>query len=70
MDSIRPEVTKYGIRILDVYLGAMNTQMTNGRPNQELLMDPKEVAKVIVGNCGLHESLSVNELTIRRTKYG
>lgn len=68
-DSLRFNVTKYGIRILDVYPGGINTQMTDWRENQKLLMDPKEVAKVIVKNCELYESLSVNEISIGRRHY-
>lgn len=69
-ESLRYDLTKQGIRILDVYLGAMRTPMTAKRPNQELLIDPREVAKVIVKNCELYKSLSVNEINMRRRNYG
>lgn len=68
-DSLRYDVTKHGIRILNVYLGGMNTQMTKGRENQELLMNPQEVARVIVKNCELYSSLNINEISIGRINY-
>jgi short-subunit dehydrogenase len=68
-DSLRYQVTKHGVRIMDVYLGAMRTQMTEGRPNWELAMYPEEVARVIIKNCDLYDSLSLTELNIGRRKY-
>jgi len=68
-ESLRFDVTKYGIRILDIYPGGMNTSMTNWRKDQKLLMNPKEVAKVIVKNCELYESLVVKEIEIGRIHY-
>lgn len=68
-ESLRFDVIKYGIIILDIYPGGINTSMTNWRKDQNLLMDPKEVAKVIVRNCGLYESLSVNGIDIGRRRY-
>lgn len=68
-DSLRYDVTKHGVRILDIYSGGINTSMTNWRKNQNLLMDPKEIAKVIVKNCELYESLSVNEISVGRRHY-
>lgn len=67
-DSLREEVTQYGIRILDVYLGAMKTQMTATRPNHDLLMDPQEAARVIARNCRFYDSLATNEIYLRRIK--
>lgn len=69
-DSLRLEETKYGIRILDVYLGAMRTGMTAERPNPDLLITPEDAAKVIVQNCKLYDSLAVNEIHIGRRNYG
>lgn len=68
-DSLRYEVTKQGVRILDVYSGAIKTQMTRDRKTYPLLMNPEEVAKEIVKNCELSESLSVSRLDIGRIKY-
>ncbi len=68
-NSLRFNVTKDGIRILDIYPGGIDTQMTDWREDQKLLMDPEEVAKVIVKNCELYRSLGVNEISIGRRHY-
>ena len=68
-DSIRYSVTKQGIRIVDVYLGAMKTEMTNEREDRNLLIRPEEVARLIVNNSKLYGSLSLNEINIGRLKY-
>ncbi|OGJ15846.1 hypothetical protein A3K73_01625 [Candidatus Pacearchaeota archaeon RBG_13_36_9] len=68
-DSLRYEVTKKGVRILDVYSGAMQTQMTKARETYPLLMKPEEVAEVIVKNCVEYSSLNPTEIHIGRIKY-
>lgn len=68
-DSLRYEVTTRGVRILDVYLGAMQTQMTKGRDTYSLLMNPREVAEMIVKNCKIYKSKSVGEIHIGRINY-
>lgn len=69
-DSLKYEVTKQGVRILNVYLGAMQTDMSKDRTEYENLMKPDEVAKVIVRNCKLSDTLYIPELNIGRVKYG
>lgn len=36
------------IKVVDVYVGAMKTKMTVGRPNYSDLMDPKEISSFII----------------------
>ncbi|MFH1290406.1 MAG: SDR family oxidoreductase [Nanoarchaeota archaeon] len=69
-DSLKYEVTEQGVRILNIYLGGMKTPMSRHRKEYEDLMDPKEVAKVIVDNCEARGSLYVPELHIGRVRYG
>ena len=66
--SIQQEV--YYTRILDVYLGAMKTNMTNNRADKELLIDPREVAETIKSMCeiDLHTS-RITEIEIKRARY-
>jgi len=67
MGSFRHEARKHGVSVLDVYLGAMKTDMTIGRPGHDDMMDPDDVAKVIAGLCQRDaDSLSVNEIEIGR----
>jgi len=68
-NSIRQEITKYGIRVIDIYSGAIATQMTAKRKNPELLIQPKEAAEFIVKNCNLYNSLFPKEIDIGRINY-
>jgi len=68
-NSLKPEVIEYA-RIIDVYLGAMATQMTKGiRPDFEFLIQPEEAAKAIVRNCEDYKTLCPKEISLRRIKY-
>ena len=69
-DSLSFELTKSGIMILNVYSGAIATKMTAGRKNQENLMKPAEVAKAIVKNCELYDSLGIREINLGKLRYG
>lgn len=55
-----------GISVLDVYLGAMRTDMTEERPGREKMIDPDEAAARIVAECSRGQSLLVNEIEIGR----
>jgi len=68
-DSLKFEATKYNIKILNVYSGAMKTDMTKHRPDWDKLIDPKEVARVIFDLCQNYKSLNINEITITRSNY-
>ena len=65
-NSIRFEVKPYNIKILDIYLGAMNTKMTKHRADQELLIDPDDVSKIILNLIDENKTFEVSEIEIRR----
>lgn len=65
-NSIRYEVKQYNIKILDVYLGAMNSKMTAHRKDQKSLINPSEVGKIILQAVDEFESFEVSEIEIRR----
>jgi 3-oxoacyl-[acyl-carrier protein] reductase len=67
--SISIDATAAGGRIMDVYLGAMQTDMTKGRDSREKFIDPKEAAQTIFKVCDEKKTLQIRELTIARTKY-
>ena len=68
-ESIQFEATRYGIRIIDIYLGAMKTKMTSNREGSELFMDASEVSDVVVSLTKEFSSLKVNEVSLSRLKY-
>jgi short-subunit dehydrogenase len=61
---------RLNLRVLEVFLGAMNTDMTWQRDDQRLLIDPNEVAAEIVAMLeSPNETMRVESLEIKRTRY-
>lgn len=68
-ESITRDASEAGGRIVDVYLGAMKTDMTKYREDHDKLINPTEAAKIIFEICKARETLQIRELTITRTNY-
>jgi NADP-dependent 3-hydroxy acid dehydrogenase YdfG len=71
-DSLRGEVNPHGIRVLTVYLGRTATDMQEwvhriqGKPYQpELLLQPRDVASVILHALSLPPTAEVTDIHIR-----
>jgi NADP-dependent 3-hydroxy acid dehydrogenase YdfG len=71
-DSLRGEVNQSGIRVLSVYLGRTATEMQErihtleGRPYRpEFLLQPEDVAAVVVNALALPHSAEVTDIHIR-----
>lgn len=68
--ALQFEGTRDEVRVIEVYLGAMNTEMTTGRPSSEKFINPGDAAQTI---CALIESrcpsMSVTEVELRRRIY-
>jgi len=57
------------VRVIDVYPGAMKTDMTKGREDFNDLIEPDEVASVIFALSESYRSLKIKEITIARKNY-
>jgi short-subunit dehydrogenase len=68
-DSIKQEILEKGIRVLDVYLGAMSTEMTKNRKDYDFFINPNEAAGVIFNAINDKSSLYISEMDIRRRRY-
>jgi NADP-dependent 3-hydroxy acid dehydrogenase YdfG len=71
-DSLRAEVNGYGVRVLSVYLGRTATdmqericQMEGKDYRPDLLLQPKDVASVIVNAISLPRTAEVTDIWIR-----
>jgi len=64
--SLREYAIRDGIKVMDVFLGAMNTQMTRKRKDQSKCIDPKEAAEVIADLCKDYKTLKVDEVILTR----
>ena len=70
--SIQFEATRDKISVLNVTLGAMNTEMMKGRINgnpEKFLIDPKEAAKSIAYASVRGDTLRISEIEILRRNY-
>jgi len=57
------------VRVIDVYPGAMKTDMSSGREDFNNLIEPDEVASVIFALSENYRSLKIKEITIGRKNY-
>jgi autotransporter strand-loop-strand O-heptosyltransferase len=56
------------IKVVDVYVGAIKTEMTKDRPNHAELMDPQEIASFIVDLISSNNQYVPSSIEIRNTK--
>lgn len=67
-ESVKYEMLKRGIRIIDLYPGAINIGMSSGRKDRNNLIDPAEFSKFV---CMLTETKSfiANDVNFTKTKH-
>ena len=63
--SIQLEAVGTGIEITDVYLGGVQTRMTQDRDNYDDLMRPEDIAECIIDLANT-KTFYVNEITLRK----
>lgn len=69
VESVRYDCAKSGVRIFSVYPGAMQTPMAKHRDDYGILIQPREVAELLVDICLKYHTLRVDDLEIMRTAY-
>ena len=68
--SIKYKALQNNIRILDIYLGAMQTDMVKDRPDYDKFIDPDEAARFIFTlSQNTFDNMVVKEVEIGRTNY-
>lgn len=69
-DSLQYEATKYNIRIVNIYPGAINTDMTAHRTDQDKLIKVKDIADFIYKICAMdYKSMRITDIDIERRIY-
>ena len=63
--SIQLEAVGTGVEVTDVYLGGVQTRMTQDRDNYDDLMRPEDIAECIIDILNT-KTFYVNEITLRR----
>jgi len=67
-ESIKHQLIKENIKIIDVYPGAMSIGMSTKRGDLNLLIDPVEVSDFIIKTLN-NESFIINDINLQRTHY-
>jgi len=65
-ESVKEDWLKEGVRMIDVYPGALGTGMSAKRADVQKLIDPEEFAEFLVELCRTN-SFFIKELNVRRT---
>jgi short-subunit dehydrogenase len=68
-DSIKFDATKFGIRIMNVYLGGTKTQITQGRDSFDKLIDPAHASETIYNLSKIYDSLKISDVDLERSSY-
>jgi len=68
-EALQYEATARGVRVVDVRLGAMKTDMSSGRDSWPDFIEPVEAADTILSLCRGYASLRVTSVEIKRRRY-
>jgi len=69
MDSFQIEANRNNVKIINVYLGAMQTTITEEREDKSKLIQPEEAANAIFRMCKDYKSLRITEVNLMRRIY-
>jgi len=67
-DALGFEAAKHYIGVLNVYLGGMQSAITQERADYDDLINPREAARLIFNICENYDTLRVSEINILRKK--
>lgn len=67
--SSQYESTRDGVRIVNVFCGAVKTQMSEGREDQCKFISPEDVAKAIHFLCNTPSTMRITEIELARMNY-
>jgi len=67
--SLQFDANRAGIRVIEVYIGAMNTQMVAGRKDIEKCISTSDAADLILNLCDEYKSMRISEVDLLRRIY-
>ena len=68
-ETLQFDATRAGIRVLNVNLGGMNTDMAEGRNDRDKFIEPIDAAKAIFNLCQNYQTLRVTSVDLKRSRY-
>lgn len=67
--TVQYDATRAGIRVLNLNIGAMCTDMGKARVDSDKLVDPRDVARAILGLCEDYPSMRITSADMKRRIY-
>jgi short-subunit dehydrogenase len=67
--ALQFEATRNNIRVIDVYLGSMKTDMAKDKNGYEKFICPDDAAETIYTLCNEYKSLRITDVTLCRREY-
>ncbi|OGU35094.1 MAG: hypothetical protein A2068_06385 [Ignavibacteria bacterium GWB2_35_6b] len=68
-NSIQFDAVRAGVRVIDVFVGAMDTDMVTGRKDKDKCISSTEAADLILKLCAEYKSMRINEIDLARRIY-
>lgn len=68
-EALQFDATKSNIRVINVTLGSMKTEMSDEKDHWYNFIEPQEAATAIFRACNDYESLRITELNLQRSRY-
>ena len=69
MSSFKHEALKHNVSVLDIYFGAINTKMAEGRKDADKFISKEEAAELVLSLMGNYRTLRVSEIEVLRKIY-
>lgn len=68
-ETLQYDATQAGIRVINLNIGAMCTDMGQTRANSNKFIDPRDAARAILGFCEDYPSLRITSADLKRRVY-
>ena len=68
-DTLQYDATRAGIRVLNLNIGAMRTDMGQGLAGSDKFIDPRDAARAILGFCEDYPTIRITSADLKRRIY-
>jgi NAD(P)-dependent dehydrogenase (short-subunit alcohol dehydrogenase family) len=68
-ETVQFDATRAGIRVLNLNIGGMRTDMGHGRTGSSKFIDPRDAARAILGFCEDYPTMRITSADLKRRVY-
>lgn len=68
-ETLQYDATRAGIRVINLNIGAMRTDMGQGRANSDKFIDPRDAVRAILGFCEDYPTMRITSADLKRRVY-